>query len=192
MDLDNEISNFYQNMNDLSVSRNNAVRGQNEVIELLDAEQTRLNTKQRQIDAAIENQKRIIYFNDNTRKINAAYIKIGVTITITLVILWFLNIFNYTFSPPSAIITIAVACVIIIGLVISFNYYLYIRARDNYNFDELKMSPLPINTNDTPAISNPKSGVVSNKASNSCTGVECCSSPTVWNDSLGQCVISNS
>lgn len=186
----NAIDSVYNSLNGLRSFQENSLQKQNQVQTILDTENERLISKKKQIDIASENQQRIIYFNDNNRKINAAYIKLVISITVTLVVLWFLQIFNNTFNPPENIMTILFIITASIGVVISLNYYFVIMRRDNYNFDEIKKKPLPI-----PSTEAPSSGVSSSTdapvvaAVDTCVGQQCCYGDTLWDAENKVCVV---
>jgi hypothetical protein len=158
---------------------------QDEVKSLLDQEQTRLNTKKNQIDTAIENQKRIIYFNEDNRKKSAAYLKISITVAISLLVIFGLYSFAGYFFPQYVVYLLIIA-VGVIGGVFCIQFYFTIRSRDNYNFDETKFDTLPLpGENDKDKSSN--NGSLS--FDTSCIGQDCCDTPGLkWNNDIGKCV----
>jgi hypothetical protein len=182
---------------DLKNTQDNAIMEQTKIKSLLDNENTRLNTKKDEIDKAYENQKRIIYFNDNSRKKYAAYLKIIITIVITLFILFLLYRFSWGVIPEY-IITILIILTVGIGFIISMNYYFIIISRDNYNFDELNFGtlPLPNKTDKNDIIDSSKLNQFNLPTNLACVGETCCSPPTMnsagtkWNSELGKCLFS--
>jgi len=176
-------------LTDLNTVQTNALSKQNEVKNIVDSEAHRLENKKTQIDQAVENQKHIIFANDNTRKIQGAYLKIIITLVITLGIIWVIRVVNRYFGKfiPEFITNFMYIITISIGCIIIFNYYLAIISRDPSNFDELKLdppSPLATPTADPYAKYLNKNLL----AYNICFGEKCCSNPdTVWNEEKGVC-----
>jgi len=65
--LNDQLQPIYTNLMNLQGVQMNAVAKQQDMMNIVDFEQNRLQQKQNTIDQAVENQKRIIYFNDNSR-----------------------------------------------------------------------------------------------------------------------------
>ena len=191
--LNSQISSVNTALNNLDTSQNVSLLQQDRIAKILNNETQRLDSKKRQVDMASENQKRIVYFNDNNRKINAAYLKIIIIFTITLAIIWLITIINTTFSPPEYIIQILIVVVVSTWLILSYSYYSAIQVRDRYNFDEYKHSP----PNTTPTDSS-TSATISGSGDfggfGSCIGSSCCYPPTetesgtIWDSDKSQCV----
>jgi hypothetical protein len=91
---------------------------------------------------------------------------------------------------PNWILDISIIATVSIGLIIIYNYYIDIRTRSQYNFDELNMSPPVIKTEDTSLSSN---GSISDSGS-LCVGADCCKPATktepgsVWNEETQKCI----
>ena len=189
-DLNNQLSSVYSSLTDLNALQTNALSRQNDIKNIIDTEAGRLQSKQLQIDQAAENQKRLIYFNDNSRKIYAAYLKIIVTAVITLAIVWVIRVINFHFGEfiPVIIINILLVVTITTGLIIIYNYYVAIKSRDPYNFDELNLSPpAPLATPSPSPL--PGSSSISG-GGNICQGSNCCSSPsTIWDAANNKCIV---
>jgi len=194
--FNDDLSGLYTSLTNLNDAQINAISNQDQVVNIVDSEADRLADKKSQIDAASENQKRIIYFNENSRKIYAAYLNITITITIVLAIIWVIRVLNYHFNAfiPIWILNTLIILTISIGLIVIYNYYIGIRSRDNYNFDELRLNPPKFSYS-----TETESPVISYGASNantlsSCTGSYCCNPPGVgtpgtrWDPSQGVCV----
>jgi len=64
--LNDQLQPIYTNLMNLQGVQMNAVAKQQDMMNIVDFEQNRLQQKQNTIDQAVENQKRIIYFNDNS------------------------------------------------------------------------------------------------------------------------------
>ena len=193
--LNSKLYEIYSTLNELDGVQTNALARQTDIKDIMDYESWRLSDKASQIDKAGENQKRIIYFNDNSRKIHAAYIKIIIAAAITLAVVWLIRVINnhFSFFIPIFIINIAMILTISIGLIIIYNYYRMILAHNRYNFDELNFDKP--NTTIAPE-KDPESGsnlLDDSNLNKSCIGSFCCNPPlegtpgTLWNPKSGKC-----
>ena len=187
------LEQIYTSLSDLRGVQTNALTKQTAISEIVTTENNRLKEKQKTIDAAIENQKRIIYFNDNSRKIYSAYLVLILTATITLGIVYLIRVIHINTGEyiPEVIFNILFIATISTGLLILWRVYFNIRARDNYNFDELKLT--------APHIAEPSStssGSGLGGAIMGCIGPQCCTLATEetpgtkWDAGLGKCVFS--
>lgn len=193
--LNRYLFDTYNSLVDLQGVQTNALSKQNDVLDIVSAESERLNSKKAVIDQASLNQKRIIFFNDNSRKIYAAYIKIIVTLAITLAIVYILRVLYFNSLIPESVLTLSIIITLSVGLIIMYNYYAAIRSRDPYNFDELKLDP--------PSTPNPNATVAVNDANllfggmAGCIGSQCCTpatnetAGTMWNSVKGKCEYAN-
>jgi len=87
--LNDQLQPIYTNLMNLQGVQMNAVAKQQDMMNIVDFEQERLQQKQNTIDQAIENQKRIIYFNDNSRKVYSAWLYILLIVIIVLGVIWY-------------------------------------------------------------------------------------------------------
>jgi hypothetical protein len=67
-DTNQQLHKVYTNLAELSGVQVNALTKQTSIMDIVKSENQRLKEKKNTIDQAVENQKRIIYFNDNSRK----------------------------------------------------------------------------------------------------------------------------
>jgi len=180
--------------NSLDIQRN-ALARQNEVKNILISETDRLASKKQTIDDALKSQGRLIFFNDNSRKRYAAFLKIIITITLILAILFVLNLLQTNFESmfPYWLWQILVILTICIGIIYIFILFAEIQRHSNYNYDELNLN--------APDVANPNPGVGANGASSSnsanltgqsCADDSCCDVGTTWNATAGKCVPSTS
>lgn len=184
-----QLYKVYTNLAELSGVQVNALTKQTNIMDMVKSENQRLIDKKNTIDQAVENQKRIIYFNDNSRKVSSAWLRIIITITIALGALFLVRIVYFHEYLPDMLFNVLVVAIISITILVVFNYYKGIRARDNYNFDELRLKPPPMT--DPNANSAPSSTI---SPSATCIGSQCCiiatdTDPgTHWNPILGKCM----
>lgn len=201
----NELNNFYNKLSNINTSLNslneiqkNGLSEQNNVKSIINYEANRLQQKKQTIDDAIISQNRIIYYNDNSRKIYAAYLRILIVITIILAIIWVVTtIKNIITFIPSIIFDIILVLTICIGVIIIYNYYIDIIRRKRYNFDELNNAP-PTTNSDSNSDSNITNGDIMHGLVNICIGQECCNPKpsganddnkyTKWDETTSKCV----
>lgn len=178
-EFNGKLNSMYSQLTDLNRIQSNAIFRQNDINDILDNENARLLSKKEQINKAAENQNQIIFFNDNNRKLYGAYLKIIITLTITLAIVWIIRVIDHHFGEyiPIAIINILLIVTISTGLIIIYNYYIFIKSRDSYNFDELKLNPPHQNIDKTSESKNGGDLFSSANAKQSCVGSYCCSPP---------------
>jgi hypothetical protein len=158
---------------------------QKKVNNIITTEKTRLDTRKTAIDDAITSQNRIIYFNNNTRKVYEAYIKIVIVLAITLAIIWVIRLVgtNQEFIPDW-ILDILFIATISISIIIIYNYYIDIRIRSRYNFDELNLDAPPVTSTDS---INKGNGSNLFDGISTCIGADCCTGSMVWDEDIGKC-----
>jgi len=192
--LNHQLQPIYSNLTDLQGVQTNAMAKQDDMLEIIDMEQKRLQDKQEAIDKAVENQKRIIYFNDNSRKVYSAYLNIVITSAIILGVIYILRVIQLQFGGfiPESVFTVTMIAVLSIGLIVIYRMYLGIKSRDNYNFDELRLNAPHF----APPSSTSSPGGFGFGSFTGCIGSQCCTPPsgdtpgTKWNASAGKCVFS--
>lgn len=168
---------------------------QNEKIkQILTSENARLTQKKQTIDEAIVSQNRIIHFNDNSRKIHGAYIRILIVFTFILAIIWIVTTLKQMIAfIPDWIFDIILVFSICIGVIIIYNYYIDIITRNRYNFDELNNAPPTIQKSTDSDVSNVSNGDIMGGLTNICIGQECCNPTTTltgtkWDEVTSKCV----
>jgi hypothetical protein len=188
--LNNQVISTNTALKNLDVVQKNGLSRQSDIKYIISGETDRLNMKKATIDQAILSQNRIIYFNDNNRKIYSAYLMILIVLTITLAIVWLLRVIKkHVEVIPDWIIDISIILTVSIGLIIIYNYWVSIRMRNKYNFDEINLSPPTINTDNSLNNSDLTGG-----ASSICIGSDCCKPATdnepgsVWDEEKEKCI----
>jgi hypothetical protein len=188
-DTNQQLYKVYTNLAELSGVQVNALTKQTSMMDMVKSENQRLTNKKKTIDQAVENQKRIIYFNDNSRKVSSAWLRIIITITLALGALFLVRVIYFHGYLPDMLFNVLIVAIISITILMVFNYYKGIRARDKYNFDELRLNPPPMG--DPNARATPSSTI---SPSATCIGSQCCIIPTDedpgthWNPILGKCM----
>ena len=189
--LNSRITNTNNTLTNLDVVQKNGLSRQVDIKNIITTEGDRLNSKKKTIDQAILSQNRIIYFNDNNRKIYAAYLKILIVLTITLAIVWLTRVIKkHVEFIPDSVLDILLIVTVSIGIIIIYNYYIDIRMRNRYNFDEINLDPPTIGNDD----SSKNNGELTSGAYGVCIGGDCCKPATnteagsTWDDDKGKCV----
>lgn len=189
--VNKQLESVYINLADVQGTQLNAVTKQTNIKKMIDDENSRLSAKQNTIDQAVQNQQRVIYFNDNNRKISSGYLNVLITIAITLGMVFLVRVLFFHFTKlPDALFNILIVIIISLGIIVSFNYYRGIIARNPYNYDELNLK--------IPHMDLSKSGADGNLGNlgspTGCIGSQCCTPPTdeapgtKWNDNQGKCI----
>ena len=188
--LNNKVVGTNTALKNLDVVQKNGLSRQSDMKNILDEETNRLNMKKATIDQAIVSQNRIIYFNDNNRKIYAAYLRILIVLTITLAIVWLMRVIKkHIDAIPDWILDILIILTVAIGLIIIYNYYIDIQMRNRYNFDEINLNPPTITIDDGSNNSDLTGG-----ASSICIGSDCCKPATdkepgsTWDEQKEKCI----
>ena len=186
--LNDKLASVTTSLSQLQDTKQNAMSKQNDVKNMVDSEAKRLADKKEMIDKAMETQKRIIYFNDNSRKRYSAYLNIVVTFAILLFAIFILRVLQVQFTfLPEALFIVLYIVVISIGFIRIYVIYAEIRKHNLYNFDELNFNPPPAPTTGAPGRTD-ASGNPFDFNLMGCVGEKCCDDSTTWNQSLGKCV----
>jgi hypothetical protein len=188
--LNNRVVGTNTALKNLDVVQKNGLSRQSDIKQIISGETDRLNMKKTTIDQAILSQNRIIYFNDNSRKIYSAYLMILVVLTITLAIVWVMRVIKkHVEAIPDWILDISIILTVAVGLIIIYNYWVNIRIRNRYNFDEINLSPPITNTDDSLNNSD-----LTGAAYGICIGSDCCKPATgtepgsTWDEDKGKCI----
>ena len=186
-DMQTNLLEINNSMGVLNDGMKNVLSDQSNVQNLVQGEKRRLENKQEHIDEARESQTRTLNLNDSYRKKYAAYLKIVMVLTISLVAVWLLRILpDYLSFIPSLVFEVAITVVVFFGLVIMYFQYKEIQTHNPLNYDELnysgpefKLIGLP-ETTPTPT---PGSGF----GPFGCVGPQCCGPNTQWDEENAVC-----
>lgn len=190
--LKSNLDTLNSKLNSDKIYQNEGISKQQEIQKIIRDENQRLIDKKDTIDKAIISQNRNIFFNDNSRKIYSAYLRILIVLTITLAILWIIMFIRKYLEDniPSWIFDILIIATISIGLIIIYYYYKDISIRNRYNFDEINLDPP--STDNTDASNKSVSSDLTAGAFNLCVNGDCCSDGTVWDEESGKCQLEES
>jgi hypothetical protein len=186
-ELNSKLSSVTTSLSQLQDTKQNALSKQNDVKNIVDSETKRLADKKEVIDQAMEAQKRIIFFNDNSRKRYSAYLNIVITAAIVLFILFLLRVLQVQLSfIPEGLFIVLYIIVISVGIILIYQIYTEIRKHNLYNFDELNFNSPPTPT--TVPGRTDASGNSFDFNMLGCVGESCCDEGTTWDKSIGKCI----
>jgi hypothetical protein len=196
--INSNLSGYITSLNTAKDIQSNALARQNDVKNILDSETKRLITKKTEIDNAMKAQGRIIFFNDNSRKRYAAYLKIIIAIVIVLATLFVLKLVGDNFSDYVPLILIQLFYVISIsgGIIYVWATYSEILRHSRYNYDEMRLDPpdasmIDLSGNTASGYGNFGLGTLGLKG-DFCVDGDCCDEGTIWNETAGKCVVPSS
>ena len=188
-DLD-KLKDAYQ---EKDITTRDIVTHQNDVVNLVNNETTRLNQKKSNIDLAIEGQKRMITLNDSYRMRYRYYLYIVITILITTilyVVIKFLS--NYLTFIPGAVYDLLLIIIFFAAIYIIYMTYLDIIRRDSMDFNKLNFNrPKEGDAKADASITNV--GADSEQDATSvevCKGQECCDGVDgiIYDETAGKCI----
>ena len=153
MTVADDIGHVQSGLNNLWVDTANnaspavvALQRQNDMQNIIDQENSRLQIKKDQIKGAVVNTQRVIALSESDRKRQVQFIYIILLIILALLIYLFLRNIEIFFPfVPSFVVTFLtiITAVIIIGYIVMLLRDIW--SRSNTNFDELNLPPPVIN-----------------------------------------------
>ena len=158
---------------------------QQQMVNIINAEQQRLLEKKNQIDQVSMQEQRIALLNNSYRLRYAQYTKIMIVFIIGLAIHIVLRLLSGFFEQIPTFITVLlhIANIVICGAII-IRLYADIQMRDQINFNQIVLPP-PIF--DVSGAGTPASANFNNLWGGFCYGQECCGPNTVWNSDTSVC-----
>ena len=189
--LQQSVTTYMDVLDKTADSQLNALSRQNDVQNLLSYETGRLKNKKKAIDDAMKAQGRIIFFNDNSRKWYAAYLKIILILVVILAIIFALKLLSDNFSTiiPLWILQIAFILTITIGIIVIFGVYAENARHSRYNYDELNMTSPDVEITDPSDSTNATPSPFNMGLPGVCMGEACCTEgTTIWDDTTQKCI----
>jgi hypothetical protein len=188
-DLQNQMTNLAKQYQDANTSSNVVLDHQNEMIQIINDEQDRLNKKKVLIDNVDFQQNRQALLNNTYRLKYAEYTKIVIVIIVSLLIFLLLSTLSslYESIPPLIIIVLHIANITIAAIIITY-IYAKIYSRSNINFDEIVLPPPITDASGTNGVNQDGSGNIFGRLG-ICYKETCCGAGTVWDPNFGICVI---
>lgn len=192
LDLQDKIEDVTQSYKDANTSADNVLTEQDQMIDIVETEQKRLEKKKELIDQAEMEEKRKVMLTNSNRLRNAAYTKIILILLICVIIHILLIVgYKYFFSEPESDGPFTLFALIHIGnfalwTIVAVYLYVNIQTRSEINFNELVLPPPDTSgTVSTPAVANYDNLF---QDLGMCVADTCCGPKTTYNKTLQQCV----
>ena len=164
---------------------------QTEMQDIINRENTRLNSKKTSIDDALNGQQRMIAMNQNYSSRYNQYVIMVITVVIALVLFLGITIIQRNMAnPPTGLFTFLTILIFGGAAIYVLMVYYNMTGRSNMNFDEVNVSaPVKLGPDqikkqleEATAAGNLQGGAV---ASDACVGAACCAGTSHW-DVSGQ------
>jgi hypothetical protein len=143
--ISNKLDNVADKYKETDTTTRDILTHQDEVTDMVNTEAERLATKKKNIDDALDGQKRMIMLNESYRMKYSHYLKIVLTvltITILFVIIKFLS--TKLVMVPGPVWDLVLIIVFALGLIYIYMVFSDMQRRDNMNFNKLFfMAPSP-------------------------------------------------
>lgn len=162
---------------------------------IIDAENTRLTTKQGSIDQALQSQNRLIDLNQSYSEKYNQYIFIVIIFVVALALFLGINVIQQNMTnPPEGVFTALSIFIIGVAFIYAVIVYMGIQARSNMNYAELAVAtpqPLTLDQISKQNTANTEAGKLL-ASQGGCVGSECCSGDaatgTKWDQDKQTCV----
>ena len=193
----------YQQSTQDAASTYNSLKEKRDLVDMAEAELNQVKTNINEHDQGLNNKMRMVEINTYYSKKYKAYANLVYLLIIVTLPILILSILRKRSIIPNAIVDTLIAIIIAFGGYLVLDKVYDLAWRDNMNFDEYNWWFSPDasdptvyqydkdqweNTNIGDAISGDVTALVKNLGMG-CYGEGCCSSQTVYNKSLGKCVI---
>jgi len=186
--LNNKLNSIAANVGDKTVASNDLINKQNEVKGILDKETQYLKTKEEDINAATQGQKRLIHFNQSYSEKYKTFNKISFAVIFAFVLIIGLIYQQKWFDMIPEFINTLLYIVIFACLIIYIMFILIeVASRDKMDYDKINI-PGPNVMTDSEILKARNKLIRDGKLSDLsdvCKGGECCSDGTVF--SGGKC-----
>jgi hypothetical protein len=186
LNLQNQMKNVNSTFKNANTSAENVLTQQQQIVQILNDENLRLEEKQALIKSAWEQNQRIALLNSTYQKQYGQYTKMTIVVVFGLVIFIVLRIISQMFSqvpgPLIVFLHIVNVCVCLILITI---FWATLQTRSKINYDVLDLPPPNTNkAGTTNTVSTPQSNLFGICADKSCCGVG-----TIWDPNTGLCII---
>ena len=186
--LRTKLANVYSAYSGASPTTDSILTKQQDMYNIINAEQARLSQKKQSVDSALYGQKRMAKFSDSYSKKYFAQIKVLIVIIVVVLIYLGLTFLNSIIPVPDGIFITIMVIVGVFAFVVALMTIKDISSRYNMDFDKIdytapsRSSLLTGNIDGNVDIGNVIIG---------CVGESCCpdsNSGVHWDESLSQCV----
>ena len=190
-ELQNQMSDLSDRFNTANTSSTSILDSQQNMLNIVNEEYDRLESKKQLIDSVDAQQHRVTLLNDTYRKKYAQYTKMIIVVVIGLLIHVFLTwMSDYLSIIPFAVFVLLDMINIIVCLIVITNLYSDMMSRDKIDYDKLDLPPplRDLNTNSSSSFapaSAPSSG-----SGTFCVGQVCCDTVhgAIWDPVTMRCI----
>jgi hypothetical protein len=176
-------------------SLDNKLQKQNDVINIIDAENKRLENKKSDIDLAYIGKQRSIQLNESYRLRSNQYIKLIFVVIITISAFIFISVMSSLFPYiPSSIFDVLSIIVISFGLITFYYLYTDMISRRTTDYNELDLGPPVVGNTIVGNVNGTRHTLIGDISDfiedgmNLCIDSDCCSAGTMWDEERGVCV----
>jgi len=183
-----DLQSAYENS---SSSASDLVLNQDDIYNILQTENVRLENEEKNVNAAITGQKRMMQINNSYGARYTEWNKIFIVIVITCIIAILIHYENKVFGIiPEALRTIISIITIGVSIFIVVLLLLKIASRDNMDFDKLKNPPPPdtSSSDDSGATTDEDGDQDLTDTAVACSGAQCCSDGMTYDSAQNVCV----
>ena len=190
-ELQNQMSDLSDRFNTANTSSTSILDSQQNMLNIVNEEYDRLESKKQLIDSVDAQQHRVTLLNDTYRKKYAQYTKMTIVVVIGLLIHVFLTwMSDYLSIIPFAVFVLLDMVNIIVCLIVITNLYSDMMSRDKIDYDKLDLPPplRDLNTNSSSSFATapaPSSG-----SGTFCVGQVCCDTVhgAIWDPVTMRCI----
>ena len=191
--LQSNLDTLYKDFNQSNKSSSAVLARQQEVSEIIDEEQQRLEEKKQSIDNALAGKHRAIDLNEAYRMRQSQMLKMKVVFVIVLAICIMITLLSRRFPIiPSIFISLIQMIVLLIGGIYCLFLYSSIASRSKMNYNELDLAGPTLPSAAEVAASQAAAGKAGNLLGTinpaGCTGSDCCFEGTMWDKAKLKCV----
>lgn len=187
--INSNLETISKTVKDSQIGANSTLLNQNTVNNILETESQRLIDKKKNIDLAVQGQKRMINLNENYKMRYAAYTHIVIVFVIMVILAITVTLMSQYFTfIPGAIYILLYIIIISYGLVHMYILYNGLSKRNPTNYNEIIISAPDVGLG-SPASAN--SSGVGDEYTNAlgpfynCVGQNCCSKGVIWSPVSG-------
>lgn len=168
---------------------------QQDMKDIIDAETSRLQTKERSINELTDSKKRMIQLNNNFIERKEQYTKMLIAVVIGLAIFLFLRIIGLILPIPGFLMNIIFIIIILTVSFYCYQTYVILLSRDKLDFEKINTTP-PLVLHREQIQSNLDANVKKGNLLGTinlglCQGSDCCDAGTEWDVSNQHCVSKN-
>jgi hypothetical protein len=191
--IQQQLNSLNTSFNQANISADNILDHQTEMLNIVNTEMDRLNSKKQAVDTALDGKKRGVQLNESYRLRYQEYTKMVVVIVITLALFILISSLSRVFPFIPSFVFEFLSIIVIAGGLFSI-YYIYINilSRSPTNFNELN---IPGPKTDTPAEKAAAQEAAARSGNllgsinlNQCIGSSCCSTGTIWDSGNTLCI----